>query len=82
MGKIAYNVRPWNLGPLRSMMPCRCNEDPAKDSSFYVNVKTSSTYIVGDGPKVVYVSVQCNCCGSSASRDVEHMGIYEKDLSF
>ena len=82
MGKIAYSVRPWDLGPLRPVMPCRCNEDPLKDCSFYVSTKTASTYIYGKGPKVLRVNITCNSCGKSASRDVEDMGIYEKDLSF
>lgn len=82
MGKIAYSVRPWNLGVLRSLMPCRCNEDPYKDCSFYINTKTSSMYIVGKGPKVVHVNITCNCCGQSTSQDVESMDIYENDLNF
>ena len=82
MGKIAYSVRPWNLGPLRSLMPCRCNEDPYKDCSFYVNVKTSTTGIVGRGQMLSHVHIECNCCRSSTRRDVESMEIYENDLDF
>ena len=82
MGKIAYQVRPWELGPLRSLMPCRCNEDPSKDASFYVNVETGSSYIYGDGPKVKEVHIECNCCHRTAIRDVESWGILEKNLNF
>ena len=82
MGKIAYSVRPWDLGPLRSLMPCNCNEDPYKDCSFVVNTKTSTSYTVGQGPKLVHVRIECNCCGRVTNRDVEDMDIYEKDLRF
>lgn len=82
MEKIAYGVRPWNLGPLRPLMPCQCNEEPYKDCSFYVSTRTSTSYIVGDGPKVVHVNMVCNCCGRSINQDVESMGIYENDLNF
>lgn len=82
MGKIAYSVRPWDLGSLRLLMPCRCHLDPYRDCSFYVTTKTSSTYIVGKGPKLVHVNITCNSCGKSISRDVESMDIYENDLSF
>ena len=82
MGKVAYSVRPWALGPLRSLMPCRCNEDPLKDCTFHVSTKTSSSYVVGDGPKIEYVHITCNSCGSATHQNVEHMDIYEKDLNF
>lgn len=82
MGKVAYSVRPWQLGPLRSLMPCRCNEDPLKDCSFYVSTATSSTYIYGEGPKLSHVTITCNSCGRTTGQNVERMGIRERDLNF
>ena len=82
MGKISYSVRPWQLGPLRPLMPCRCNEDPYKDCSFYIDIKTSSTYVYGKGPKLVRVYIKCNSCGRETREDVEDMDIYESDLDF
>ena len=82
MGKIAYAVYPWDLGPLRSLMPCRCNEDPYKNCTFYVSTKTSSTYVVGLGPTVKHVQIKCNSCGRTTNEDVESMEIYENDLNF
>ncbi len=82
MAKIAFSVRPWELGPLRGLAPCRCSENPYKDCTFYVNAKTFSTYIVGSGPKVKHVDIICNCCKKSVSKDVGSMEIYQNDLSF
>lgn len=82
MGKVAYNVRPYNLGPLRSLVSCNCSEDPYKDCTFYVKTKTSSTYVYGDGPKIEEVWLTCNCCGKQVNRNIESMNILEKDLDF
>lgn len=82
MGKYAYSVRPWDLGPFKSLMPCRCNEDPLKDCSFIVNTKTSTTYVVGKGPIVQHISIECNECGAKTSQNVEYMEVYENDLNF
>ena len=82
MGKIGYSVSPWDLGPLRSLMPCRCNEDPYKNCTFYVDTKTSPSYTYGTGPKVVRVTMKCNYCGRSTSQNVESMNIYERELNF
>ena len=82
MGKIGYGVRYRSLGPLTSLVPCTCNQNPYKDATYFVDTKTSSTYVYGTGPKLTYVYIKCQCCGSETRCDVENMDIYERDLPF
>ena len=75
-------VRPWDLGPFHSLMPCRCNEDPYKDCSFIVNASTGTTHIGGRGAIIKHITIQCNACGATTRQDVEYMDVYENDVRF
>lgn len=82
MAKVSNYVRPWDLGPFHSIMPCNCNEDPYKDCSFYVNASTGTTHIGGKGAIIKYIHIQCNVCGASTRQDVESWDVYEGDVNF
>ena len=70
------------LGPLKRYVPCSCHENPYKPPTYWVRTKTSTSYVYGDGPKIVELRIQCDECGRTFFQNIEDADILERSLDF
>lgn len=83
MAQCYWNVSPRSvLNTFRSAAPCTCHQDkPYKYPSYNVRTTTSSTYVVGRGPIIKAIRVECTTCSREKVTNVEYMDVPEKDFS-
>lgn len=83
MANTYWNVSPRSvLNKFRTAAPCSCHQDnPYNPPTYNVRTHTASSYIVGRGPLIKRISVECTSCGRETTTDVEHYGVYENDFN-
>jgi len=70
------------LGPLKRFVPCSCHENPYRPPTYWVRTHTSTSYMVGKGPVIKEVRIQCDECGRTFFENIESYEIYESELDF
>ena len=83
MAKTYWNVSPHSvLDTFRIAAPCTCHSDNSyKPATYNVRTQTSSSYIVGKGPMIKRIFIECGSCGKSKWTDVEQMEVYENEFN-
>lgn len=83
MAENYWNVSPRSvLSTFDSAAPCDCHQErPYTPPTYNVRTRTSSSYIVGRGPLIKEIVVECTACGREKTTNVEYEGVYEKEFS-
>ena len=81
MPKLYYNVAPRTvLNTFENAAPCNCHSNNYEYSAYNVRTKTASSYVVGRGPLIKSICVQCTLCKREVESNVESYGVYENDF--
>lgn len=83
MARIYWNVTPRSvLNTFRRAAPCDCHQErPYHPPTYNVSTHTESSYIVGRGPLIKNIRIECTSCGRVKETNVEYDGVYENDFN-